>query len=75
MDLYQFFIDVGERAAQSGERFGQAAFNHLTEVRPDLSEQVRGTDKDPFYADDPSDPRWKRFNLFLRQNWEKQPCA
>ena len=50
-------------------RFGQAAFNVLAEVRPDLAEQVRGTQRDPFYARDASDPRLGRFAAFLAENW------
>lgn len=33
-------------------RAGQAAFNVLGLVRPDLAERVRGTELDPFYRDD-----------------------
>jgi hypothetical protein len=31
-------------------RSGQACFNALLEVRPDLAERMRGTDADPFYV-------------------------
>lgn len=31
------------------QRRGQALFNHLHDVRPDLANQLRGTDLDPFY--------------------------
>lgn len=30
-------------------RAGQALFNALLLVRPDLAEEIRGTDLDPFY--------------------------
>lgn len=33
------------------QRWGQYMFNSLVEVRPDISEQIRGTDADPFYQD------------------------
>lgn len=32
-------------------RFGQALFDALTEIKPDLAERVRGTSIDPFYDD------------------------
>lgn len=32
-------------------RKGQAFFNVLADVRPDLSETIRGTDIDPFHRD------------------------
>lgn len=32
-------------------RWGQTAFNVLSELRPDLAEEVRGTDMDPFHDD------------------------
>ena len=46
-------------------RSGQAAFNTLHEVRPDLSERVRGTGLDPFYRDE----RLKEFYDFVEANW------
>lgn len=35
-----------------GLRAGQAAFNTLYLVRPDLADEIRGGDLDPFYRDD-----------------------
>lgn len=32
-------------------RYGQAAFNALHDMRPDLAEQVRGSALDPFHVD------------------------
>jgi hypothetical protein len=49
--LHEFYEDAKSRAESTDERFGQALFNLLHTVRPDLSEQIRGTDKDPFYVD------------------------
>lgn len=46
-------------------------FNHLLEVRPDLAEAVRGTDKDPFYVKELADPRWDRFVEFIESEWYK----
>jgi len=47
------------------ERAGQAAFNSLNEIRPDLSERVRTTGLDPFYQDD----RLTDFFEFVAKNW------
>lgn len=33
-------------------RGGQAAFNTLREIRPELAEELRGTEFDPFYRDE-----------------------
>ncbi len=32
------------------ERLGQSAFNHLTETYPELADEIRGTEDDPFYV-------------------------
>lgn len=55
-----------------GQRAGQAMFNVLERMRPDLAEKVRGTDFDPFYA---SSLEWEgrskvdAFRKWLRDNW------
>lgn len=72
LTLHKFYFDAVVYARQTGhQRYGQAMFNHLCEVRPDLSEQVRGTDKDPFYVESLSDPRWDRFVDFIEAEWYK----
>ena len=68
LSLHKFYIDAIKRA-RNVERYGQAIFNHLWEVRPDLSEKVRRTDKDPFYIDTLHDPRWDAFVNFIETNW------
>jgi hypothetical protein len=52
-------------------RYGQALFNHLLEVRPELAERVKGTDIDPFYLEGPAQDsnKWDRFIEFLESNW------
>lgn len=47
------------------ERKGQAYFNTLHEMRPDLSEQVRGSHIDPFYRDEVIE----NFLSFVGGNW------
>ena len=71
LNLHTFYFDAGLRARLKGERDGQALFNHLHEVRPDLSEQIRATDKDPFYVESFSGPIVDRFKAFLEANWER----
>lgn len=53
------------RCNQPNWRKGQAYFNVLSDVRPDLAERVRATILDPFY----SDCRLADFLYFLRQAW------
>lgn len=50
-------------------RYGQTLFNTLHRVRPDLSEQVRGTPLDTFYVDGVEDPRASKFFDWLHINW------
>jgi len=71
MNLHQFYVDSIIRCRNTKERYGQALFNQLVEVRPDLSEQIRGTDADPFYLKGPSDnyAKWDRFIRFVEKNW------
>ena len=69
LSLHKFYFDAITRARVTRERYGQAMFNHLWEVRPDLSEQVRGTDKDPFHVQSFEDPRWDAFIAFIESNW------
>lgn len=46
-------------------RMGQTYFNVLHHTRPDLSEQVRAGELDPFYNDD----RIDSFLMFVVTNW------
>lgn len=40
-------------------RRGQAWFNALHELRPDLANEIRGTDIDPFYNDNKLPDAWE----------------
>lgn len=51
------------------QRYGQAAFNYLDQVRPDLSGQVRGSTVDPFYVSASDHPVMVNFSAFLQLNW------
>jgi hypothetical protein len=46
-------------------RLGQTAFNVLYEVAPDLADEIRATELDPFYLDDrlPAFYQWVRGRL------------
>lgn len=73
--LYQFYaaaIRRYERPCRKGletERYGQAMFNHLSIVRPDLAGKIRGTECDPFFIPDTTHPNWQRFVQFIESNW------
>ncbi len=69
ISMHRFYFDAITRARNTGERYGQAMFNHLLTVRPDLAAIVRGTDKDPFYVSALSHPNWDRFVAFIEKNW------
>lgn len=69
VSLHKFYFDGITRAREKRERYCQAMFNHLSIVRPDLSEQVRGTEMDPFHCTTPQDPRWDKFVAFIETNW------
>ena len=53
-------------------RYGQALFNTLLGIRPDLAERVRGTEIDPFHArGGVEDPRLYKFGEFVNREWDK----
>lgn len=56
MDLSAIMRQYAE--AHPEQRRGQAYFNAIHEVRPDLANAVRGSDRDPFYDD-------SRINAFI----------
>jgi hypothetical protein len=65
MTFIEYLTAVQERQERTGERLGQAYFNVLTYVRPDLADKIRGGHLDPFYRD-------KLINEFLNAvsvNW------
>lgn len=46
-------------------RFGQAVYNKLNEVRPDIASKLVGTDLDPYYKRAVVDQVWE----FIHKNW------
>jgi hypothetical protein len=63
---YDAYLDaMTSYDGHNGWRRGQTAFNFLHDVRPDLSEQVRGSVRDPFY----NDKRLPEFYTWVGENW------
>jgi hypothetical protein len=70
MSLHQFYVGViAYKSANPFQRYGQAMFNHLVTVRPDLAEMVRGTNCDPFYCLSQTEPRFDKFTNFIEKCW------
>ena len=69
ISLHKFYFDSWTLARNNRWRYGQAMFNNLVIVRPDLAEKVRGTDADPFYVERLNDPRWDRFVEIVEAEW------
>lgn len=61
-------VDKTYNVVKNEQRWGQYYFNCLHSLRPDLSEQIRGTKLDPFHMDEVPAETLK----FLIDNWEKQ---
>ena len=49
-------------------RYGQAVFNALDTVRPELGDIIRGTENDPYYVDENVGAFW----TFVTLNWDKK---
>lgn len=77
ISLHRFYFDSILRARKTGERYGQALFNHLCEVRPELSEKVRATGIDPFFLTGPQDnpQKWDEFIEFIETRWRETPIS
>ena len=48
----EYVVAATQYHNENDERLGQSYFNALSVVRPDLSEQIRGTENDAFYNND-----------------------
>lgn len=64
----EYLKEVLRCQTSSGWRVGQCAFNVLVAMHPELSEQVRGTEYDPFYATSVKDERYVKFMDFVAEN-------
>lgn len=70
MDEYRYWQEVVKAYHNNPNwRYGQAAFNVLADVRPDLAEKIRGEDCDPFYLDRSTGEVWVRFREYIKRNW------
>lgn len=48
-----------------GWRLGQAVYNRLHEIRPDIANKIVGTPLDPYYKNSVTTETWE----FIHQNW------
>lgn len=62
MFIHQFWQMVNRRKKQNSSE----SFNYLYDIRPELAEEIRGTNSDPFYASQ-GDAQWNRFVQFLKK--------
>lgn len=70
ISLFEFYTQVNVAYAKNKAwRYGQSAFNVLADVRPDLSELIRGTRTDPFHMSETDEQLWKEFTQFIEMNW------
>ena len=53
------------RQGADDQRLGQAVYNFLSLVRPDIASQIRGTPLDPFYRDTLTDEVWE----YIESKW------
>lgn len=67
-----FLHEAKSRAKRTGERIGQAVFNHLYSVRPDIADKIRGTNFDPFPFDDEKHPRYIVCMVHIRKLWNEK---
>lgn len=74
MQLHEYWNEVRRIRASSSQRYGQVAFNVLSDVRKDLSVKIvdldfSGVKADPFYLEKASGPVWENFVAFITENW------
>jgi hypothetical protein len=72
MTKQEFFVQVRKTAAAYNWRIGQALFNVLFDVRPDISEKLRGTRNDPFFSDTIEDKRYQAALVVIEQMWDNE---
>lgn len=67
MTFDEYVVEATARFRHPGldERKGQAFFNELLVVRPDIAERARGSALDPFYQD----ARLPEFLAFVAVKW------
>lgn len=67
MDYITFVLEATKYydSNKADYRLGQAVYNRLNEVRPDIAKKLMGTDLDPYYEKAVTVPTWE----FIHQNW------
>lgn len=72
MTQTQFWTEVHkQKLAHKEWRDGQTLFNTLYTHRPDISEVIRATPNDPFYAKDIYAPEYMAACEVIDMMWEK----
>jgi len=61
----EYMIAIGQKEKPRNWRYGQFLFNTLYDMYPEVANEIRGTDKDPFYADKATDERVQKFFKYL----------
>lgn len=65
MTFEEFNKETAKRYHTVGdERYGQAFFNVLYQVRPEIADEIRGTSLDPFYTGLSAETY-----LFVQERW------
>lgn len=70
MTKEEFFTQVRKTASAYNWRIGQALFNVLFDVRPDISEAIRATGNDPFFSETVEDKRYQAALEVIEQMWD-----
>lgn len=72
MDLNEFFVAVETRylSFDDNYRYGQALYDELAAQKPRTANAIRGTQLDPFYIEDTTDPKLTRCLEFIEENWK-----
>ena len=73
LDLPRYLTRVAKEQTRHPElRRGQAMYIVLHHMRPDLVEEIKGTDLDPFYAGNSGEPRMLGFLDWLMDKAHKE---
>jgi hypothetical protein len=67
MDYIDFVLESTRyyNSNRADYRFGQAVYNKLNEIRPDIANKIIGTQLDPYYKTSVETNVWE----FIRKNW------
>lgn len=69
--LHSFYDLAESRGRRTGERYGQAMFNHLLDVWPEMAERIRGTNADPFHCETRTHQRVDAFVRTIESMWPR----